>query len=110
MGPVRWGIGKLVCDTAGAPSPPVVLPFHHRGTDRVLPTKTYLPRAGERARIVVGSPVDLADLQAECRRCKDGAARRELWGKITARIEEKLLALERDNRPDVPAAAVQAAA
>ena len=39
MGPVRWGIGKLVCDTADAPMPPVVLPFHHRGTEAVMPIK-----------------------------------------------------------------------
>ena len=39
MGPLRWGIGKLVCDTASAPLPPIVLPFHHRGTEHVMPIK-----------------------------------------------------------------------
>lgn len=103
LGPLRWGVGKLVCDArartdrcggtrpgagggggGGRPSrpaaepclypapctlfpavpgrDPVVLPFYHSGMGAVLPKRTRRPRTGHDVRVVVGQPVELADL------------------------------------------------
>jgi hypothetical protein len=41
---------------------PIVLPFYHSGMGPVLPRHGRLPRAGHSVSVVVGQPIDLADL------------------------------------------------
>lgn len=48
MGPLRWGVGHLLCNavamqSASAPYP-VVLPFFHSGMGRVMPRNAKVPR------------------------------------------------------------------
>lgn len=66
MGPLRWGVGKLVCDararSASGKEDPVVLPFYHSGMGHVMPKRAVVPRPGSRVHVVVGQPVDISDL------------------------------------------------
>ena len=67
-------VGQMLhtCENRGLPAcfaplpaarrDPIVLPFYHSGMGRVLPRHGRLPRAGHSVAVVVGQPVDLADL------------------------------------------------
>lgn len=93
LGPLRWGVGKLVCDArARSNRDPVVLPFYHSGMGRVMPKKAVVPRPGHSVHVVVGQPVELSDLTCRCN--QEGEDQRLVWRDITHRIGESLRQLE----------------
>eukprot|EP01119_Soliformovum_irregulare_P004532 TRINITY_DN1556_c0_g1_i2.p1 TRINITY_DN1556_c0_g1~~TRINITY_DN1556_c0_g1_i2.p1 ORF type:complete len:191 (-),score=34.13 TRINITY_DN1556_c0_g1_i2:18-590(-) len=93
MHALRWGIGKLVAE---AKRTPIVLPFYHTGFEKIMPEKKiYIPRPfGKTLGIMVGEPIDLADMvQSYVDR---GVARDDpmLRIEITNQIQTSLLGLE----------------
>ncbi len=68
MNPLKSGLAHVLCDVA--PASPVVLPFHHRGMERVIKAKTSRPRMNNRVSVVVGEPIQLADLLQRCRKVR----------------------------------------
>jgi monolysocardiolipin acyltransferase len=68
MNPMKLGLAHVLCGAADAA--PIVLPFHHRGMEGVLPVKTWRPRLGNHVQIVVGEPIDMADLLLRCRKVR----------------------------------------
>lgn len=94
LGPLRWGVGKLVCDArARGSSDPVVLPFYHSGMGHVMPKHAVVPRVGHKVHVVVGEPVELADITCRCKQA--GEDQRAVWRDITHRIGDSLRALEK---------------
>ena len=65
LGPLKWGIGKLIANSAVVPA---VVPFFHLGLERIVPqdgANNVLPGAphfGKDVTIKVGDPVYVADL------------------------------------------------
>lgn len=99
VGPLRWGVGKLVCDArARSDRDPVVLPFYHSGMGGVMPKHKRVPRAGNEVRVVVGQPVDLSDLTCRCNQA--GEDQRMVWRDITHRIGAALHELEGQAPPN----------
>ncbi|PSC70805.1 phosphate acyltransferase [Micractinium conductrix] len=109
MGPLRWGVGKLVCDARlRGKRDPVVLPFYHSGMGHVMPKHAVVPRPGHQVHVVVGEPMDLADLTCRCGQA--GEDQRAVWRDITHRIGEQLRALEKrapPNRDQIKGGAAQ---
>lgn len=68
MNPLKTGLAHVLCDLADIS--PIVLPFHHAGMQDVMRVKTSRPRANNRVHIVVGEPVQLADLLLRCRKVR----------------------------------------
>lgn len=68
MNKMKAGLAHVLCGVADAS--PIVLPFHHRGMEDVFRIKTTVPRVGQSVHIIVGEPVDLADLLARCRKVR----------------------------------------
>jgi hypothetical protein len=66
------------CPSPGATArrDPVVLPFYHSGMGEVMPKHAALPRPGKQVTVVVGQPVELADLTCNCNR--EGVDQREV--------------------------------
>lgn len=58
IGPLRWGVGKLVVDSDNA----TVLPFVHRGMNLVLPPGNLIPNFGHTVDVLVGQPMSFCDL------------------------------------------------
>jgi monolysocardiolipin acyltransferase len=103
LGPLRWGVGKVVCDAALARggAPPTVLPFYHSGMGGVMPRRARVPRAGRRVDIVVGEPVALEPaLIARCG-AADEAGRCAAWRDIAERVGDALRELEARAPPNV---------
>lgn len=46
-----------------------VLPFVHSGMEGLLPSGSSIPRLGRSIRVLVGEPLDLADLQTSAQAC-----------------------------------------
>ncbi|CAG4989259.1 unnamed protein product [Colias eurytheme] len=88
----KWGVGRLVADSAARGRPPLVLPVWHEGMDRVLPNaEPYRLRARRRLYLAVGEPIALRPLLD---RLKDSnASEEETRRVITERIQEELLRL-----------------
>ena len=83
---LRWGVGKLVCDSYMISGRvPVVLPFHHTGMTSVLGKGEVVPAVGKEVQVVVGERIGLADLVELCRKDEECA-----WRKITERVREGL--------------------
>ena len=73
MNKLKSGLARVLCGVADAR--PVVLPFHHRGMERVLPVKTgFVPRTGNHVHVIVGEPIEMADLLLRCRKARRRAA------------------------------------
>lgn len=68
MNKLKSGLAHLLCGIADAD--PIVLPFHHRGMENVLRVKTALPRVGNKVHIIVGQPIEMADLLRRCRKVR----------------------------------------
>ena len=66
MNKLKSGLAHLLCGIADVN--PVVLPFHHRGMENVLRVKTVLPHIGNNIHIIVGQPIEMADLLRRCRK------------------------------------------
>lgn len=96
LGPLRWGVGRLICDAAlnAEGTAPIVLPFYHSGMGEVMPAGAVVPRIGKQVTVVVGRPIPLDDLTCRCTE-KD-----VVWKEITARIEESLVELEKQAPPN----------
>lgn len=65
MGPIKWGIGRVI---ANAPKAPIVVPVFHLGLEHVMPQDEkndimgVIPLTGKRITVKVGDPVPVADL------------------------------------------------
>lgn len=81
--PLKGGLARLVRE-----SRPLLLPFHHHGMQGVLPIGAWLPRVGNRVRVLFGEVHDSATGLAD-----------QGMDAITAWAEEVLLALEAENHP-----------
>jgi monolysocardiolipin acyltransferase len=68
MNKLKSGLAHVLCGIADAQ--PVVLPFHHRGMEEVLRVKTFVPHVGKRVSVLVGQPIELADLLQRCRKVR----------------------------------------
>jgi monolysocardiolipin acyltransferase len=68
MNKLKSGLAHVLCGIADAQ--PVVLPFHHRGMEEVLRVKTFVPHVGKRVNVLVGQPIELADLLQRCRKVR----------------------------------------
>lgn len=68
LGVLRWGVGKLICDSmkANGGRQPVVLPFYHSGMANVMPYRSVVPRLGNTVHVLVGEPVKLSDISCNC--------------------------------------------
>ena len=66
MNKLKSGLAHLLCGIADAN--PVVLPFHHCGMEKVLRVKTTVPHVGNKIHILVGQPIEMADLLLRCRK------------------------------------------
>ena len=66
MNKLKSGLAHLLCGIADAN--PVVLPFHHRGMENVLRVKTVMPHVGNKIHVIVGQPIEMADLLRRCRK------------------------------------------
>jgi monolysocardiolipin acyltransferase len=69
LGKLKWGVGKLI---AHAPAPPVVIPFHHRGMERMMPVDpvtrkgtSVVPRLPSQVEVWFGPEISFDDLIAE---------------------------------------------
>ncbi|KAL5271197.1 hypothetical protein ACHWQZ_G001739 [Mnemiopsis leidyi] len=61
----KWGVGRLVQECA---TPPLVIPFVHRGMEEVLPLYHTFPKPNKIITIGIGDPIETEGLLAECRR------------------------------------------
>ncbi|KAK8814199.1 hypothetical protein WA158_008061 [Blastocystis sp. Blastoise] len=65
LGPLKWGVGKLVGDSDKTP---VVIPFYHMGMEKIYPldaknANTYLiPRTGNTLYVIVGKAIPLRNI------------------------------------------------
>ena len=68
MNKLKSGLAHLLCGIADAN--PIVLPFHHRGMENVLRVKTAVPHVGNKIHVIVGQPIEMADLLRRCRKVR----------------------------------------
>lgn len=88
----KWGVGRLVADSAARGRPPVVLPLWHEGMDRVLPNvEPYRLRTRNRLYLTVGEPLLLLPLLDRLKNAN--ASEEETRRAITERIQEELMKL-----------------
>ncbi|XP_026491147.2 tafazzin [Vanessa tameamea] len=88
----KWGVGRLVADSAARGCAPVVLPVWHEGMDRVLPnTEPYRLRCRNRLYLAVGEPIRLHALLDKLKTAN--ATEEETRRAITERIQDELLKL-----------------
>ena len=99
LGPLRWGVGKLLCDSvAGGHPPPIVLPWYHSGMGDIMPKGARIPRVGHAVSVVVGEPLNLDDVICKC---GDQRHNQEaVWRELTERIGKALRALEQESPPN----------
>ncbi|GFR45151.1 hypothetical protein Agub_g6534 [Astrephomene gubernaculifera] len=101
LGPLRWGCGKLVCEARelSGGRDPTVLPFYHSGMGAVLPLGAKGFAVGQKVQVRVGEAVPLADLTCGCD-AESEEERRRTWIRITERVREALVELERECPPN----------
>nr|XP_034835113.1 tafazzin homolog [Maniola hyperantus] len=88
----KWGVGRLIADSAARGREPLVLPVWHEGMDRVLPnTEPYRLRAGHSLHLAVGEPIRLNGLLDKLKSAN--ASEEETRRAITERIQHELLEL-----------------
>jgi monolysocardiolipin acyltransferase len=97
MNPLKLGLGSVLCDIADAS--PVVLPFHHRGMEQAMAVKHATPRVNKRVHILVGEPIQMADLLARCR--QKGVDQKQLARDMMERIQASLEELRARNAHDI---------
>ena len=107
MLPFRWGIGKLACDAVAKEKNgedehvkyPLIVPYHHVGSDKVLPDDgRFIPNTGHKVSVLWGEPVPLNDLLQKCEKCAtDQVKQQQLWKAITERAEEHLRKLRKQH-------------
>ncbi|MEW5301950.1 MAG: hypothetical protein WDW36_004773 [Sanguina aurantia] len=96
LGPIRKGVGSLISSTA---TPPLVVPWVHRGMDRVLPRGKMLPAFGNEVQIIVGKPIPMEDLLAARRAglCTDDQLNIAIAGRISTHMHR--LTAQLDGHP-----------
>lgn len=72
LNPLRGGFAQLLCGLAHTQPPPLVVPFHHTGMSGVMPASRPIPRVNNSVHVVVGDPIDMADLLLRCRKARGG--------------------------------------
>jgi monolysocardiolipin acyltransferase len=84
MNKLKSGLAHVLCGVADAA--PIVLPFHHRGMEEVLRVKTVVPHIGKNVHVIVGEPIEMADLLQRCRKvtCSACALTRHVVGRSSA--------------------------
>lgn len=96
VGPLKWGVGKLCCDSfLLSGKVPMVVPFHHVGMTSVLPKGHVVPRLGRQVTVKVGEQINLSDIIEDCR-SETREGRECAWKAITNRIGGSMEALARD--------------
>jgi len=112
IGALKWGTAKLI---AHAPTPVLVVPLVHEGMHRLMPygddgkCESLVPRAGQSVGVRVGRPIAFDDLLSDHERrtghplrrygpteadwFPSSAADRELYTRISRRLEANLVAL-----------------
>ena len=90
VGPLRWGVGRLVWNS---PTCPVILPVIHLGMNTILPNprsegekQSYVMRPGNLVTVNVGPPLHLSSLLRDLRLAGTDPveARREITGRVQA--------------------------
>ncbi len=93
LGPLRWGVGKLLCDTVANGQPaPLVLPWYHSGMGDVMPKGSRVPRVGHTVTVTVGEPLHLDHLLCRCNDAK--YEQQGVWKELTECIGRALRELE----------------
>jgi len=92
LGPLKWGTAKALCGAAD--HPPVVVPMYHKGNQEIMPKGAVLPRVGRTTTVVVGEPVDMADLLQQCKRAQGPKEKEQAYVNIMDRIETAMKELE----------------
>lgn len=65
MGPLKWGIGRLILES---PTPPILIPIYHLGMNKVVPQGPdnlvidVIPKMGEKVFVEVGDEVHFDDI------------------------------------------------
>mmetsp|Transcript_13334 Transcript_13334/g.23605 ORF Transcript_13334/g.23605 Transcript_13334/m.23605 type:complete len:278 (-) Transcript_13334:1282-2115(-) len=100
IGPFRWGIGKLICETRVATGKdPIVLPFYHSGMGAILPRFFRFFGIGQQVDITIGQPMDLSNITCRCG--KAGEDQRDVWRDLTARVRGEVQKLEGESPPNI---------
>lgn len=92
---LKWGVGKVICDSVKDGIPPMVVPFYHTGMEQVMPKKGRFPRLNKHIHIFVGNPIDLDHLICKCQGTRNPQI---TWSEITKEIEKSLKELEAEAR------------
>lgn len=81
---------------------PVVLPFYHKGLEKILPPGSKIPGVGRKNTILVGKPIDFGDLLLKCksshRQKEEEEERKKYYREIMSKIEQSLKELEAECR------------
>jgi len=98
---LRWGIGKLIADSSVRP---VVVPFVHRGMERVMPFGSMIPKSGHKVRVLVGDPIQFDDIFDRFNKLTENnpgwgdpwpPRREELYIALTKRVHRSMASLDR---------------
>ena len=89
MNPLKTGLAQILCGVADAQ--PIVLPFHHRGMEDVMRIPSKRPATGKHVHVLVGEPVQLADLLQRCK--QKGVDQKKLSALMMGRVAASLDAL-----------------
>lgn len=105
LGPLKWGIGKMIADS---PIKPIVLPFYHRGMDKIFPhdSKNHLisilPVWNQKVRVKIGDPINFDDItdkyNSDINKIQNDMQKKirneQYYKDLTDRVEEELAKLE----------------
>jgi len=95
----KWGVGRLVWDSA---TTPLILPVVHLGMDRVLPnpsegeSQTAIFRPGNLVTVNIGSPVDMGEMVERLR--KAGVDAVEARRAITQEVQDNMAKLYQETK------------
>jgi monolysocardiolipin acyltransferase len=116
LGPIRKGVGSLVAAAAEASStlPPLVVPFYHRGMNKVMPRGQVLPSVGHEVSVIVGEPIKMDDLYqlAKIKRWSHDKLHTAIASRVSSHLEmlkSRLEAIESGSL-DSPSEGLQCAA
>jgi monolysocardiolipin acyltransferase len=113
LGEFKYGVGKLI---AHCEKTPIVIPFYHKGMDKVIPEKvlekkktkrastpkSLVPRGGNDITVYIGEPIDFSEKMRAFRERHPGALDSwrstmesiHLYEEITLAIRAEVLKLE----------------